>query len=427
MTSLAVSGYNRIAMLSTLGKMTRGKARSLLRKFLWGYVLISLLAIAFLSGVFAASRSQKLTRVGVVLNKGAISEDFSHDVDFNQFWEVWNMVRTKYVKQPVSEVKLFYGALRGMVAALEDPYSVFFEPVTAKKFSQELAGTFDGIGAEVGIKNERVTIISPLPESPAERAGLRPGDIVLAIDDTDTAGMTIDVAVSKIRGPKGTKVKLSIGRSGIKTPIEVTIQRAPIVVKSVRVSFNGDIAIIKISSFADDTERSWDKAVREVLAKNPKALIIDLRSNPGGYLDAAVTVTGEWIKDDVILIERMADGSERPYKSNGRARLVGIPTIVLINEGSASGSEIMAGALQDYGQARLLGKKTFGKGSVQDYQQFRDTSALKLTIAEWLTPKKRFINKEGIKPDIEVELTEEDYNANRDPQLDKALELLKQE
>lgn len=407
--------------------MTRTRARSLLRKAFWGYAILSLIIISFLGGVYLATRRAVPGRLGIVLNKGAIPEELSRDVDFNQFWEVWNLVRTQYVRQPVSEVKLFHGAISGMVGALGDPYSVYLEPVTAEKFSKELSGTFDGIGAEIGIKNERVTIISPLPDSPAERAGLRPGDVVLAIDGADTAGMTIDAAVSKIRGPKGTKVKLTIGRKEQKQPLEIEIVREAIVVKSVRTEFKDNIAVIKVSQFGEDTVRNFDRAVREVLNKDAKAVILDLRGNPGGFLDAAVKLAGEWIKDDVILLEKMADGGQRKYHSDGRGRFIGMPTVVLINEGSASGSEIVAGALQDYGTSKLVGKKTFGKGSVQDYQQFRDGSALKLTIAEWLTPKGRFINKVGIMPDVEIDLTEEDYNANRDPQLDKALEILTQE
>lgn len=360
------------------------------------------------------------------MNKGALPVDLSHDVDFNEFWQTWNHIRTQYVKQPVSEVKLFYGAMSGMVAALEDPYSIFFEPVMAEKFNQELSGTFDGIGAEVGIKAEKVTIISPLPDSPAEKAGLRSGDVILAIDETDTTGMTIDAAVSKIRGPRGTKVKLNIGRKSVK-PFDVEIVRAPIVVKSVRTEFKDGIAIIKVTSFAEDTIRGFDKAVKEVLAKGSKGLVLDLRSNPGGYLDAGVALTGEWVKNSVVLIERSADGSEKTYNSNGSSRLSDMPTVILVNEGSASASEILAGALQDYGKAKLVGKKTFGKGSVQDYQQFSDGSSLKLTIAEWLTPEGRFIDKQGIVPDIEVDLTEEDYNAGRDPQMDKALEVMKEQ
>lgn len=406
--------------------MIHSRRHKILRKLLWGYAIFSMVVASFFGGVFASFK-EKPKREGVVLNKGIILPEFTEDVDFNQFWEVWNHIRTGYAKQPISEVKLFYGALAGMVGSLEDPYSVFFEPVVAEKFNQELAGTFDGIGAEVGIKLERVTIISPLPESPAEKAGLRSGDTVLAIDGMDTTGMAIDAAVSKIRGPKGTTVKLTIGRREVKEPLLIEIVRAPIVVKSIRTEFRDGIAIIKISSFAEDTVRGFDKAIREVVGKGSKGLILDLRGNPGGYLDAGVSVTGEWIKEDVILIERMADGTEKEYLSDGQARLAEVPTIVLINEGSASASEILSGALQDYGRAKLVGKKTFGKGSVQDYRQFKDGSSLKLTIAQWLTPKGRSIDKAGIMPDIEVDLTEDDYNANRDPQMYKAVEILKQE
>lgn len=355
-------------------------------------------------------------------------KDLSKDVDFSLFWEVWSRVKSHYVKQPVVDKDLFQGALEGMVASLGDPYSVYFKPSLAEEFSKDLAGTFEGIGAEIGIKNDIVTIIAPLPETPASKAGLRAGDKILSIDDQSTAGMAVDEAVNLIRGKGGTTVSLSLLRSDLKEPLNVDIVRSAIIVKSVRwetkkTKDGSTVGWIQIRQFNDETASLFHRGVRELLKESPKGMIIDLRNDPGGYLDAAVDVAGAWMQGTVV-IERKYDGSENAVATNRTPTLKGMPTVVLVNQGSASGSEILAGALQDEGAATLVGMKTFGKGSVQDYQQLADGSALKITIAEWLTPKKRSINKEGISPDVEVDLTDEDANADKDPQLDQALELI---
>jgi len=350
------------------------------------------------------------------------------DVDFKLFWDVWQQVKGRYVKQPVSDSDLFQGAMEGMVSALDDPYSMYFKPAFAEEFARDLAGTFEGIGAEVGIKGDVITVIAPLPDTPASKAGLRAGDKIIAIDDKTTAGMSVEEAVNLIRGKGGTKVTLTIARNGDKEPRKFEIVREKIVVKSVRsevkkTKSGATIGYIQIRQFNDETSALTKNAVADLLKQSPKGIIIDLRNNPGGYLDAAVDVAGEWMTGPVVY-ERKYDGTETAVEAKGATPLKDIPTIVLVNQGSASGSEILAGALQDAGQARLVGKKTFGKGSVQDYEELKNGGALKLTVAEWLTPKKRSINKEGIAPDIEVDLTEEDANADKDPQLAKALELL---
>jgi len=361
---------------------------------------------------------------GTVSNVGELPEHLSKDVDFNLFWKVWDLVKKNYVHQPVADTKLFYGALSGIVSSLDDPYSVFFDPDTAKKFQQELEGSFDGIGAELGIKDKQLTIIAPLPDTPAARAGLKAGDKILAIDGKDTTDMALDYAVSLIRGTKGTEVNLTVWREGWEKPQDFKIARDKIEIASVKWEMKGDIAYIEINHFNEDTSAKFNQAVNEVITKNPKGLILDLRNNPGGFLDTAVEVAGEWIENDVVVIEQMDDGQKNEERSSGLARLQNLKTVVLINEGSASASEIVAGALQDDGKATLVGKKTFGKGSVQNLEPLEDGSAVKLTVALWLTPKGRQIDKEGIGPDTEVDLTEEDYNANRDPQLYKAIEIL---
>lgn len=358
------------------------------------------------------------------------------NVDFQQFWEVWKMLKAKYYKQPLDEQKMLYGAMTGLVASTGDPYTSFFEPKLAKEFGDALEGKFEGIGAEIGIKDDQLLVVAPLPDSPAAKAGLLPGDAILSINGTSTDMMTVERAVSLIRGPKGTKVVLSIGR--FKTdhtqkgkPVqtanrsEILIVRDTITVKSVRTKFlPSGIAMIEIVSFNTDTTEEFSKAVDQVLAKDPKGLILDMRSNPGGFLDRATAVAGEWVGDQVVVSERRQGVTIDEYRGTGRGRLKSLPTIVLVNEGSASAAEIVAGALQDYGMAKLVGKTTFGKGSVQDYSELDNGAAIKITVAEWLTPKGRFINTVGIQPDVTVDRTEEDYHADRDPQLDKAIELL---
>lgn len=366
---------------------------------------------------------------------GAPPRGIAKDVDFRLFWDVWNDLRSDFVHQPVSEQALFYGALKGMAASLDDPYTMYFEPSDAEEFLNGLKGEFSGIGAEIGVKENRLQIISPLPDSPAERAGVRARDLILKIDGEDSLEMPVNEAVTKIRGPKGTNVVLTLGRLGrddkgeqtIET-IELPITRDTIVVKSVAVSReeNG-IFLIEIRGFNEDVSEEFTRAVDEALAGSAKGLVIDVRNNPGGYLDKAVAVTGEWVKEDIVVQQKERGEIRERYRGTGRGKLRGIPTIVLVNEGSASASEILAGALQDYGLATIVGKQTFGKGSVQDLKEYEEGGALKVTIAEWLTPNGRSIDKEGIAPDVDVDMTPEDYNADKDPQLEKALELLQAE
>lgn len=381
--------------------------------------------VSFLGGMTVGQRKPLTDASGKVINQELTPAYLRKTVDFNQFWRLWDTIKTKYYHQPTNEVKFLYGAEAGLVASLGDPYSVFFEPKVATEFSRELSGSIFGIGAEVSIKKDVLTVIAPLPETPAERAGLKPGDKILAIDGLDTSGMALDLAVSKIRGDKGTTVKLLIMRDGFKKPQEFSIVRGDIQVKSVRYELKNNIAYIKVSHFNEDTGADFTKAVDKVLRDNPRGVIIDLRNNPGGYLNVAVDMIGEWMAEDVAVIERTSNNEQKEYKTNGRARLNNYPTVVLINKGSASASEILAGALQDYGRAKIVGEQSFGKGTVQSYELFDDGSALKLTVAEWLTPKKRAIDKNGITPDIVVKLTNEDADNLKDPQLDKALELLK--
>lgn len=345
-----------------------------------------------------ATNSEPPPPIVSLINKDMVPE--IKTVDFKMFWDVWSKIQQKYVNKPVKDGDLFYGALAGMVSSLGDPYTVFLPPVKASRFNQDLAGSFSGIGAELSMKKDIVIVVAPLPESPAEKAGVKAGDKILAVDGKEVYGWSLDEVVNKIRGRKGMPVKLIILSAGASAPREVTIVRDTIVVKSVSWKMVDDnIVYLKISSFAEDTSEGFEQAVRQIVLKNPRALILDLRNNPGGFLDSGVRVASEWIPEGTIVLEKFNDGRQEDYVSNGKHRLADIKTVVLVNQGSASASEIVAGALQDYGKAFLVGEKTFGKGSVQDYEQMTDGSGLKITIAEWLTPKGRSINKNGIMPD----------------------------
>ncbi len=357
-------------------------------------------------------------------------------VDFRQFWEVWDSIKARYVDQPVSDTQLFYGAIEGLVGSLDDPHSVYFPPKEAEDFARDLSGEFEGIGAEIGVKEKILTVIAPLPKSPAEQAGLRAGDMILLIDKEETVGLTLEQAVAKIRGPEGTSVTLTIFREGAKGPTELTIRRSKITVPTVITKDLGEgLWYMRVSYFNQETAGDTDKAIRELLRHSPKGLVLDLRSNPGGFLDSSVDLASEWISDGVIVRERNAAGEEKTHDTTGRHRLVGMKTIILVDRGTASGAEIVAGALQDYGAAILVGEKTYGKGSVQDFEILPDRSALKLTIAKWLTPKKREIDHEGIVPDIVIENMYGDETVTTptstpsgepiDLGLDKAKELLK--
>jgi len=345
-------------------------------------------------------------------------------VDFNQFWELWKLAKVSYYKQPVEDKDLFYGALHGLLSGLDDPYSVYFDPEEAKAFNESIDGTFEGIGAEIGIKDDQLQIVAPLPDSPATQAGLKSGDRIYLIDETETYKMTVEEAVTLIRGEKGTTVTLTVGRDDVDEVLKLPIVRDKIVINSVEWKIRDDsIVKISISTFNGDTSRLFNQAVNEALSAGVKGLVIDLRSNPGGLLTSAIDVASVWVGYQPIVLEK-AQEKTQSFRGSSAPRLADIPTVVLVNGGSASASEIVAGALQDYGLATVVGSQTFGKGSVQDYHNLVDGSAVKITIAEWLTPEGRSINKTGITPDEEIEITLEDFENEYDPQFEKAIELL---
>lgn len=302
---------------------------------------------------------------------------------------------------------------------------MFFVPTEADAFTKDLEGKFFGIGAEIGLKDDHIIIVAPLAESPAEKAGIQAGDIIVSVDEKSTKDWGINETVLNIRGEKGTPVTLEVVREGVDAPFDITIVRGEITIDSVKWEIRDDgIAVVSIFMFNEDTTVLFQKAVQEILTEDVKGVIIDVRNDPGGLLSEAINIAGFWIDGDTVVIEKVGD-VERPFRSQGAPRLAGMPTVVLVNGGSASASEILAGALQDFGAATIIGEQTYGKGSVQEYHEFEDGSALKMTTAKWLTPKGRSISNTGIAPDIIVEYTLDDFNEERTPQLDAALDFLK--
>lgn len=374
------------------------------------------LILSFSGGYFIGESHAARTIVPAgearVTGQGSVSASLEKDIDFKNFWDIWNLTKEKFYKQPVSDKDLYYGALKGLVSGLHDPYSVYFDPEEAKTFMEDLNASFVGIGAHIGIKEEKLTVVAPLEDSPAEKAGLLPGDWIVTIDKVETSGMSVEEAVSKIRGEDGTEVVLQISRKGLDALKEIKIIRQKITVDSVKTKIEeGNIMTISISTFNGDTTPLFYRAVQDALSKNVKGIIVDLRSNPGGLLTAAVNVSSAWVGYDPIVSEK-GKITNNTFNGVTAPRLNGIPTVVLVDGGSASASEIVAGALQDYGYAKLIGTKTFGKGSVQDYQELPDGSAIKITTAEWFTPNGRNINKTGIEPDILVEFDVEAFKKN---------------
>ncbi len=400
-------------------------------RFFSYYVLIIAVIIAFMAGMVIGQRSdgdtqQMPTGSGSVSGVGETPTYLSEDVDVDLLWEAWDVITEHYVDQPVSETELLYGALAGLVGSLQDPHSMLLTPDVNEEFLQELNGSFFGIGAEIAIKNNQLQVVAPLPDTPAFNAGLRAKDYILQIDELDTQGISIDQAVANIRGPKGTTVVLTVYREGWDEAREISIVRDEIRIESVSWEMREEqIAYIELRYFNADTDRAFKNIAQEIVAADPDQIILDLRNNPGGFLNVAVEIASLFIEDGVIVTEESYDGSTTVHEAKGRAILAEYPVIVLINEGSASASEILAGALKDYDLAQVIGMQSFGKGSVQTLFDLSDGSSIKLTIAKWLTPSGTAIEGEGITPDIVVDLTEEDWDADRDPQLEKAFEVIR--
>jgi len=379
----------------------------------------------------------------------------SQDLDelFQPFWQTWDIVNESYVDQPVDQEAMMRGAIQGMLDSLGDQHTSYMDPDQYQQANAPLEGSYEGIGAWVDPNQDYLTIVSPMPDSPAEAAGLQPGDKIIAVDGKDMTGIDGNVVIRSVLGPAGSKVLLTVSREGVQKPFDVEITRAEITIPSIEYRMLDDnIAYIHLIQFADDSDSELRDALNELLAQNPDGLIFDLRNNGGGFLFTAVEVASEFIpKDETVLYEEYGDGTRDEYDALAGGLALDIPMVVLVNEGTASASEIVAGALQDHDRAPLVGSTTFGKGSVQNWIPLKnDEGAVRVTIARWLTPLERQIHEIGLAPDYPITvvsqlaidngfdietlgvdpdqviiLSEQDILDGLDPQLDKAIEVLK--
>ncbi len=354
------------------------------------------------------------------------------ELDFNLFWLVWDKLQTKYYDQDkLIPAKMVYGAIRGMVSSIDDPYTVFLPPTENKIVQDDLKGSFDGVGIQLGYRNDWLTVIAPVKDSPAEKKGVKAGDVVFSIIDPvknikieNTQGITIQEAVSAIRGPKGTAVTLTIVREGTDKPFDVELVRDTLDIPSVSLEFVGEdskTAHLIVAKFSEETKTEWDTAVLNLLTRDFNGIILDLRNNPGGYMTSAVDLGTDFMNiGDVVVIEQSGNG-KREYKIENMGRLKNRKVVILVNEGSASASEILAGAMRDNNGTKLIGKKTFGKGTIQEPEELDGGVGLHITIAKWLTPDGYWVNEKGLIPDIEIE---DDVNTDNDEQLDAAIKEL---
>jgi len=356
----------------------------------------------------------------------------SQSVDYNLLWKAIDIINNKYIDKPVDQQKILEGAISGAVASVGDPYTVYFNPKNLDNFQTSLKGSFTGIGAEVGLQNGNIVVVAPLQDSPAQKAGLKAKDVIAKVDGKATTGWSVDQAVSVIRGPKGTQVVLTIVRAGQDKPLEIKITRDEIKIKSVRWEYKQvekdgkkkNIAVITISQFGDDTTDLMNSAVNDVLKHSVDGIVLDLRNNPGGYLQSAVEVASNWVEGGkTIVTEAHSDGTSQVFAAKGNNRLKDIKTVALINGGTASAAEILSGALHDYNIAELIGEKSFGKGSVQELIDLPNNGgAVKVTVAKWITPNGKNLNHDGLNPDNQVTLTQDQADKGQDPQMDKAVD-----
>jgi carboxyl-terminal processing protease len=375
------------------------------------------------AGINRAQMAQYEIPKNVITNPSGLSEE----VNMQLFWDTWNLLNARYVDPHLLDTQeMVYGAIHGMVAAVGDPYTAFMTPKENKEFQDSLAGSLDGIGAELTLKNGVLTVVSPLKGSPAQVAGLRPEDIIYKIDGELASDMNLEQAVLKIRGPKGTQVTLTVLRRGEEEPKDIKITRQTININSVDWKMIGDYALIELNQFGNSTKDEFNKAINAILNKRPKGIVLDLRYNGGGFLDGAVDILSEFVeKGKAVTIKRRNPEEDETIYVNGKARVANTPLVVLINKGSASASEIVAGAIQDSKRGEIIGEQSFGKGTVQEVQNLIGGSSLRVTIAKWYTPLDRNITENGISPDIEVKRSAEDFESDKDPQLDAAIDWLK--
>lgn len=390
-------------------------------------ITLLLIAVFFAGGIYIGTNHRPA--IAKVIGISGKETAVETTADFAPFWDVWNKINEKYPgASEISDQEKVYGAIAGLVASLEDPYTVFFSPEEAKSFEEEISGNFTGIGMEVGIKNDILTVIAPLKDTPAFRAGIKAGDQILKINDTITTGVSVEEAVKLIRGEKGTPVTLTILSEGGDAPKDVVIVRDIISIPTLDTELRSDgIFVIELYSFTANSPKLFRSAIKEFAESKSDKLILDLRGNPGGYLNAAIDITSWFLPSGKIVVtEDYGDNKEQEvFRSKGYDVFTdNLKFVILIDEGSASASEIVAGALKDHGLADLVGAQSFGKGSVQEVVDVTSDTILKITVAKWLTPNGASISEKGLTPDYEVEFTREDMEAKKDPQMDKAVEVL---
>lgn len=397
-------------------------------------VVVALVIVVGAFGLgFAVSRvvlNKNVAVAGAPASTTALSADTPAEFqkDMPVFWEAWRLINDNFYKQPIDPDKMTYGAVGGMVDSLGDIHTAFVDPQRAAYLEQQLQGSFEGIGATVEMDNGRLVIISPIKGTPADKAGLQAGDVILQVDSTLIQNMDVMQAIALIRGPKGTDVHLKVQR-GSSPSFDVTITRDTVQVAEItsKMLENDSIAYIQLSEFGEKAKPELHAALAQALTKNPKALIFDLRGNPGGYLQTAIDVASEFIPhDQVVLIEKFRDGKQQLYTTDNSGLATKIPMVLLVNEGSASASEILSATMRDYKRATIVGVKTYGKGSVQTTHQLSDNSQLRVTIANFFSPKDITINHVGVDPEIQVpDPTDYERSHNIDPQLQKAIDMIK--
>ena len=400
-----------------------------LNKILIGCVIVVLLfgcsAFGFIAGYYGKySAGSQPNSTSDVTSTAPVA---NNDELFKPFWEAWQLVHEQYLVQPMDDEKMMQGAIRGMMDSLGDPHSAYMNPVEYSDAQAPLEG-YSGIGAWVNTEGEFLTITEPMKGSPAEAVGLKGGDQIIAIDGVDMTGTLPELARQKVLGEAGTQVILTVLRDGVDEPFDVPITRAQITIPSTEYRMlDNNIAYLRLNAFSNTTGDEVHAALTELLAQNPKGLILDLRYNSGGFLDAAIQVSSEFLPDGVVTIEEYGDGKRDTFNVTGSGIATEIPMVVLVNEWSASASELVAGALQDHGRAQLVGNTTYGKGTVQNWIPLSENEgAVRITIARWLTPNERNVTGTGLTPDVQVTISEADTQAGVDTQLNKAIDLLTQ-
>jgi carboxyl-terminal processing protease len=396
------------------------------KKFSKQIFVISLLVCVLLSGFIGYLIGNK----NLVLSKKNVPQlvktDLGQpkDTNFDLFWEAYNKLKANYYGD-IDPQKALYGAIEGAFASTGDPYTNFLSPDISKQFEGDLSGELEGIGIKIGVLDKYPAVIAPLENSPALKAGLKPKDLIVKIDDKDTTGMYLDEAVPLIRGKAGTTVKLTVLRQGETDPRVFEITREKISVKTVEVKYKDDVAIIELSEFGTDSKAEFISACEEINKKGTDKIVLDLRNNPGGLLDAAVDIASQIFPSDTTVVFEQGKSGKIEYKTSGEGLLKQKKIAVLVNGGSASAAEILAGAIKDHGRGKVIGEKTFGKGTVQQYEQLSGGSSVKITIAKWLTPNGQNIDKNGIVPDIEQKDADNALFSDDDPVVNRAISELK--